>query len=173
MTPPGLSPRSRAAVTGTSIPSSMPNPPSHSETITSTRSVNSTSRMSPWITCTTSSTPFAAASCCARTATDVCSTAYTRARTRARREQAEDAAARLDIENDVTGTHHRVDRPPERLGAHRVADHRSVHLELRVHRVRIMLDRRPHPLNVNGPPVPGTSTPVAAEPATRVFGLSE
>jgi hypothetical protein len=38
MTPPGLSQRSRATMTGTSIPSSIPNPPSHSETITSTRS---------------------------------------------------------------------------------------------------------------------------------------
>ena len=40
-----------------SIPSSIPNPPSHSETITSTRSGSSTSVTSPWITRTISATP--------------------------------------------------------------------------------------------------------------------
>src|SRR5271165_6335740 len=42
------------------------------------------------------------------------------------------------------GAHHRLDRPPERAGAHPVADHRPVYLELRVHRVRRVPDRRPH-----------------------------
>ncbi len=79
MTPPGLSHRSRAAITGTSMPSSIPNPPSHSDTMTSTRSGGSISITSSWITRTMSATPFATASSWARTAIVVCSTAYTRA----------------------------------------------------------------------------------------------
>ena len=75
MTPPGLSQRSRAAMTGPSIPSSIPNPPSHSETITSTRPGSSISVTSPWNTWTISATPFAAASSCATAATVVRSTA--------------------------------------------------------------------------------------------------
>ena len=63
---------------------------------------------------------------------------------RPRREHAQDAAARPDVENDVAGAHHRVDRTPERLGANAVADHRPVYLELRVHRVGRVPDRRAH-----------------------------
>ena len=61
-----------------------------------------------------------------------------------RREHAQDAASRSDVEHDVARTHHSVDRTPEALGAHAVADHRPVHLELGIHRVRRVPDRRPH-----------------------------
>ena len=64
--------------------------------------------------------------------------------TRPCREHAQDAASGPDVENDVAGAHHRVDRTPEGLGANAVADHRAVYLELRVHRVRWVPDRRPH-----------------------------
>ena len=64
--------------------------------------------------------------------------------TRPRREHAQDAASGPDVENDVARAHHRVDRTPEGLGANAVADHRPVYLELRVHRVRRVPDRRPH-----------------------------
>ena len=64
--------------------------------------------------------------------------------TRARREHAQDSASGPDVKNDVAGAHHRVDRTPEGPGANAVADHRPVHLELRVHRVRRVPDRRPH-----------------------------
>ena len=57
-------------------------------------------------------------------------------RTRPRCEHAQDAASRPDVENDVAGPHHFVDRPPERLGANLVADLRSMYFEFRVHRVR-------------------------------------
>ena len=70
------------------------------------------------------------------------------ARTRPRREHAQYAAPRADIEDDIAGTDHRVDCASEGLGAHAVADHRAVHFELGVHRVRVTLDRRPHLLNV-------------------------
>ena len=73
--PPGFSQRSRAVITGTSIPSSIPKPPSHSETITSTGSGSSMSSMSPWITWMMSATPLEAASSSAKTATVVRSTA--------------------------------------------------------------------------------------------------
>ena len=58
-----------------------------------------------------------------------------------------------DVENDVAGAHDRVDRPPECLGAHAVADHRPVYFEFRVHRVRWMFDRRTHAQTVNDAPV--------------------
>ena len=69
-----------------------------------------------------------------------------------RREQAQDAASRPDVENDVAGAHDRVDRLPECLGANAVADHRPVDFELGVHRVRRVFDRRSHPPTVNDPP---------------------
>ena len=61
-----------------------------------------------------------------------------------RREQTQDAASRPDVEHDVTGAHHRLDRTPEGLGANTVADHRPVHFKLRIHRVRRVPDRRSH-----------------------------
>ena len=64
--------------------------------------------------------------------------------TRPRREHAQDAASGPDVENDVAGAHHRLDRTPEGPGADAVADHRPVDLELRIHRVRRVPDRRPH-----------------------------
>ena len=76
MTPPGLSQRSRAAMTGASMPSSIPNPPSHSETITSTRFGRldvgdvAVDHLDDAL-----AGPFAAASSCASTAADVRSTA--------------------------------------------------------------------------------------------------
>ena len=48
------------------------------------------------------------------------------------------------FENDVARAHHRVDRAPEGLGADAVANHRAMYLELRVHRIRRIPDRRPH-----------------------------
>ena len=60
------------------------------------------------------------------------------------REHAQDAASGPDVEDDVAGAHHRVDRTPEGLGANAVADHRPMHLELRVHGVRRVPNRRAH-----------------------------
>ena len=64
--------------------------------------------------------------------------------TRPCREQAQDAAARPDVENGVAGSHDRVDGPPECLCSDPVADHRPVYFEFCVHRVRWMFDRRTH-----------------------------
>ena len=144
MTPPGLSQRSRAAMTGTSIPSSMPKPPSHSETITSTRSGRSISMTSPCITCTTPATPFAATSSPAKASDRRALHRVHALRAGPRREHAQDAASRADVEHDVAGLHHGVDRALKGLGAHPIANHRAVHLELRVHRVERASDRCPH-----------------------------
>jgi hypothetical protein len=64
--------------------------------------------------------------------------------TRPRREHAQDAAPRPDVEDDVARTHDRLDRTLEGLGADLVPDHRPVYLELRIHRVGRDPDRRPH-----------------------------
>ncbi len=63
---------------------------------------------------------------------------------RPRREHAQDSASRPDVENDVAGAHHRLDRTPEGVGPNPIADHRPVHLELGIHRVRRVPDGRPH-----------------------------
>ena len=86
---------------------------------------------------------------------------------RPRGEQAQDAASRPDIENDVAGTHNRVDRTLEGSGADAVANHRPVDLELRVHRVRRGLDRRPH---VSCPRAAADNSRHRARPASR-YGL--
>ena len=70
-----------------------------------------------------------------------------------RREHAQDAAPRADVEDDVARAHDRLDRPLEGLGADLVPDHRPVYLELRVHRVGRDPDRRPH-LTTIGSPTP-------------------
>ena len=62
----------------------------------------------------------------------------------ARREHAQDAASRTDVENGVAWAHYLFDGPLEGLGANTVADHRPVHLDLRVHRVGRVPNRRPH-----------------------------
>ncbi len=144
MAPPGLSQRSRAAITGASIPSSIPNPPSHSETITSTGSGSSTSSTSPWITSMISPQPVRGGKPL-REHGDRRPLHRVHARSSCpRREHAQDPASRSDVEHDVARAHHSVDRTPEALGAHAVADHRPVHLELGIHRVRRVPDRRPH-----------------------------
>ena len=84
------------------------------------------------------------------------------------RENAQDAATRSDIEDDITGAHHRLDRAPESFGTHAVADHRPVNLELRVHGVRRMPDRCPHALNVLSPGVALRTTPRRREAARVV-----
>ena len=114
MTPPGLSQRSRAAITGTSIPSSIPNPPSHSETITSTRSGSAMSITSPWITSTMSPNPFAAGQLLRKGGDR---RPFDGVDTRGARPRAanalEDAAPRTNVENDVAGAHDRIDRASE------------------------------------------------------------
>ena len=94
---------------------------------------------------------------------------------RPRREQAEDSAARPDVENDVAGTHDRLDRLPECLCANAVADHRPVYFEFRVHRIRWMFDRRTHSQTVNDPPMAHLAdgplaAPAAATPAHCFIG---
>ena len=46
----------------------------------------------------------------------------------------------------------RVDGTPEHLATKAITDHRPVHLELRVHRVQWVLDRRPHTREPHRPP---------------------
>ena len=165
MAPPGLSQRSRAAMTGTSIPSSIPNPPSHSETTTSTRSGGSISRMSPWMTWTISCIPVRGGQLLREDRDRRLFHCVDACRTRPCREQAQDAAARPDVENDVAGAHDRVDRSPECLCADAVADHRPVYFEFRVHRVRWMFDRRTHSQTVNDPPMADLADGPLAAPA--------
>ena len=144
MVPPGFSQRSRAAMTGTSIPSSMPNPPSHSETITSTRSGSSTSMMSPWITLDDVRDAVRGGQLLREDGDGRLLDRVDARGSCPRREEAQDAGSGTDVEHDVAGAHHRIDRSPERVGAHAVADHRAVHLDLRVHRVRWVPDRGTH-----------------------------
>ena len=65
-------------------------------------------------------------------------------RARPRREHTENAASGTDIQDDVARAHHRVDRTEECFRARTVANHRAVHLDLRVHRIERVPDRRPH-----------------------------